>query len=134
MRRLTYGLAVVFGLIGPIVLGSGMHDKDSLKPVEIGVYYMWLVMNAWMLAPCAILAVVAWKAKSPIVVVGNLVLTLIVGLLGAWMYLMPKEAGMIVGSEGNWSVIFVQPLQCGMILVGEICLHAFSDYWIGRKK
>ena len=122
MRRLTYGLAVVFGLIGPIVLGSGMHDK------------MWLVMNAWMLAPCAILAVVAWKAKSPIVVVGNLVLTLIVGLLGAWMYLMPKEAGMIVGSEGNWSVIFVQPLQCGMILVGEICLHAFSDYWIGRKK
>ncbi len=123
MRRLTYGLAVVFGLIGPIVLGSGMHDTE-----------MWLVMNAWMLAPCAILAVVAWKAKSPIVVVGNLVLTLIVGLLGAWMYLMPKEAGMIVGSEGNWSVIFVQPLQCGMILVGEICLHAFSDYWIGRKK
>ena len=87
-----------------------------------------------MLAPCAILAVVAWKAKSPIVVVGNLVLTLIVGLLGAWMYLMPKEVGMIVGIEGNWSVIFVQPLQCGMILVGEICLHAFSDYWIGRKK
>ena len=135
ITRLNLWLAAVFGLVGPIALSFSSHDKESLTPGEIfGVVSVWLVMNVWLLAPCTVLAVVAWKAKSPIVIVGNLVLTFIVGLMGAWMYLMPKEAGMIVGSEGNWSIIFVPPLQCGLILVGEICLHAFNDFWVGRKK
>jgi hypothetical protein len=131
ITRLNLWLAAVFGLVGPIALGFSL----DYKPGEIwGFLSVWLVMNIWLLAPCTVLAVVAWKAKSPIVIVGNLVLTFIVGLMGAWMYLMPKEAGMIVGSEGNWSVILVPPRQYGLILVGEICLHAFNDFWVGRKK
>ena len=133
ITRLNLWLAAVFGLVGPIVLSGGQWFSGTTNH-SLKDYLASILGYSWLAAPYIVLAVVAWKAKSPIVIVGNLVLTFIVGLMGAWVYLMPKEAGMIVGSEGNWSAIFVPPLQYGLILVGEICLHAFSDFWIGRKK
>ncbi len=77
-RRLTYGLAVVFGLIGPALFLRNVNLAEwGMLPVELG-FALWLVSPFVLVA----LAVRSDRFSS----IGALLATLLAGLFGAWFY------------------------------------------------
>ena len=77
-RRLTYGLAVVFGLIGPALFLRNVNLSDwGMLVVELG-------FALWLLSPFVLIAMaVRFDRFSAI---GALIATILAGLFGAWFY------------------------------------------------
>ena len=77
-RRLTYGLAAAFGLIGPALFLRNVNLSDwGMLVVELG-FALWLVSPFVLIA----LAVRSDRFSS----MGALIATILAGLFGAWFY------------------------------------------------
>ena len=78
VRRLTYGLAAVFALIGPALFLRNVNLSDwGMLIVEIG-FALWLVSPFVLVA----LAVRSQRFSS----IGKLLATILAGLFGAWFF------------------------------------------------
>ena len=78
VRRLTYGLAAVFALIGPALFLRNVNLSDwGMLLVELG-FALWLVSPFVLVA----LAVRADRFSS----IGMLLATILAGVFGAWFY------------------------------------------------
>ena len=78
IKNLTYGLATVFGLIGPALFLRNINLSDwGMLPVELG-FALWLVSPFVLVA----LAVRSDKFSG----IGALIATILAGLFGAWFY------------------------------------------------
>ncbi len=78
VRRLTYGLAAVFSLIGPALFLRNINLSDwGMLVVELG-FALWLVSPFVLIT----LAVRSERFSS----IGALIATLLAGLFGAWFY------------------------------------------------
>ena len=77
-RRLTYGLAAAFGLIGPALFLRNVNLSDwGMLVVELG-FALWLVSPFVLIA----LAVRSDRFSA----MGALIATILAGLFGAWFY------------------------------------------------
>ena len=77
-RRLTYGLAVVFGLIGPALFLRNVNLSDwVMLVVELG-------FALWLLSPFVLVALAVRSEKFSSI--GALISTILAGLFGAWYY------------------------------------------------
>ena len=78
VRRLTYGLAAVFGLIGPALFLRNVNLSDwGMLLVELG-FALWLISPFVLIA----LAVRSDKFSGT----GALIATILAGLFGAWFF------------------------------------------------
>ena len=78
VRRLTYGLAAVFALIGPALFLRNVNRSDwGMLIVEIG-FALWLISPFVLVA----LAVRSQRFSS----IGILLATILAGLFGAWFF------------------------------------------------
>ncbi len=125
-KRLTFWLAVILGLIGPIALsGIGKLDtKDSFSLIAISL---------WLLSPYALLAMAGRYAVSPIVTYGTLALTIIVGGWGSACYLQttPQLAAKEPAAAG-WTFILIPGMQLGIIIVSLVCLFVVG--WLQTRR
>ena len=77
-RRLTYGLAVVFGLIGPALFLRNVNLADwGMLIVELG-------FALWLLSPFVLIALAVRSERFSSI--GALVATILAGLFGAWFF------------------------------------------------
>ena len=77
-RRLTYGLAVVFGLIGPALFLRNVNLSDwVMLVVELG-------FALWLLSPFVLVALAVRSEKFSSI--GALIATILAGLFGAWFF------------------------------------------------
>ena len=80
MARLTYALAVVFGLIGPALFLRNVNLSDwVMLPAELG-------FALWFISPFVLITLAVRFGSSPIVIKGALIATILAGLFGAWLY------------------------------------------------
>ena len=78
MKHLTYGLAAIFGLIGPaLFLRNVKLSEWEMLPVELG-FALWLV------SPCVLVALAVCSDRFS--AIGALIATILAGLFGAWFY------------------------------------------------
>ena len=78
VRRLTYGLAAVFGLIGPALFLRNINLSDwGMLPVELG-------FALWLLSPFVLIALAVRSDRFSSI--GALLATILAGLFGAWFY------------------------------------------------
>jgi hypothetical protein len=77
-RRLTYGLAVVFGLIGPALFLRNVNLSDwVMLVVELG-------FALWFLSPFVLIALAVRSDRFSSI--GALLATILAGLFGGWFY------------------------------------------------
>ena len=78
LRRLTYGLAAVLALIGPVLFLRNINLTDwGMLPVELG-------FALWLLSPFVLVALAVRSDRF--LAVGALIATILAGLFGAWFY------------------------------------------------
>ena len=78
VRRLTYGLAAVFGLIGPALFLRNVNLSDwGMLIVELG-------FALWLLSPFVLIALAVRSDRFSSI--GALLATILAGLFGAWFY------------------------------------------------
>ena len=78
IKHLTYGLAAVFGLIGPALF---------LRNVKLSEWEMLLVelgFALWLLSPFVLIALAVRSDRFSSI--GALLATILAGLFGAWFY------------------------------------------------
>ena len=78
IKHLTYGLAAVFGLIGPALF---------LRNVKLSEWEMLLVelgFALWLVSPCVLVALAVRSDRFS--AIGALIATILAGLFGAWFY------------------------------------------------
>ena len=78
VRRLTYGLAAVFGLIGPALFLRNVNLSDW------GMLIGSSVLALWLLSPFALIALAVRSDRFS--AIGALIATILAGLFGAWFY------------------------------------------------
>ena len=78
LRRLTYGLAAVLALIGPVLFLRNINLTDwGMLPVELG-------FALWLLSPFVLVALAVRSDRFSSI--GALIATILAGLFGAWFY------------------------------------------------
>ena len=78
LRRLTYGLAAVLALIGPVLFLRNINLTDwGMLPVELG-------FALWFISPFILVALAVRSDRF--LAVGALIATILAGLFGAWFY------------------------------------------------
>ena len=78
IKNLTYGLATVFGLIGPALFLRNINLSDwGMLPVELG-------FALWLLSPFVLIALAVRSDRFS--AIGALIATILAGLFGAWFY------------------------------------------------
>ena len=78
VRRLTYGLAAVFALIGPALFLRNVNLSDwGMLVVELG-------FALWLLSPFVLIALAVRSDKFS--GIGALIATILAGLFGAWFF------------------------------------------------
>ena len=78
VRRLTYGLAAVFGLIGPTLFLRNINLSDwGMLLVELG-------FALWLLSPFVLIALSVRSDRFS--AIGALLATILTGLFGAWFF------------------------------------------------
>ena len=77
-RRLTYGLAAAFGLIGPALFLRNVNLSEwGMLVVELG-------FALWLLSPFILIALAVRSDRFS--VIGALIATILAGLFGAWFF------------------------------------------------
>ena len=78
VRRLTYGLTAVFGLIGPALFLRNVNLSDwGMLLVELG-------FALWLLSPFVLIALAVRSDRFS--AIGALLATILAGLFGAWFF------------------------------------------------
>lgn len=78
IKPLTYGLAAVLALIGPVLFLRNINLTDwGMLPVELG-------FALWLLSPFVLVALAVRSDRFSSI--GALIATILAGLFGAWFY------------------------------------------------
>jgi hypothetical protein len=78
IKNLTYGLATVFGLIGPALFLRNINLSDwGMLLVELG-------FALWLLSPFVLIALAVRSDRFS--AIGALIATMLAGLFGAWFF------------------------------------------------
>ena len=125
-RRLTYGLAVVFGLIGPALFLRNVNLAEwGMLPVELG-FALWLVSPFVLVA----LAVRSDRFSS----IGALLATLLAGLFGAWFYTeLTFHFTTKSDAQDAIAMLFVAAYQHAIIIL-TLGLFFFVGWFQARRK
>jgi uncharacterized membrane protein YeaQ/YmgE (transglycosylase-associated protein family) len=125
-RRLTYGLAVVFGLIGPALFLRNVNLSDwVMLPVELG-FALWLVSPFVLIA----LAVRSDRFSS----IGALLATILAGLFGAWFYTeLTFHFTTKSDAQDAIAMLFVAAYQHAIIVL-TLGLFSFFGWLQARRK
>ena len=126
MRRLTYGLAAVFGLIGPALFLRNVNLSDwGMLLVELG-FALWLV------SPFVLVALAVRSQRfSPI---GALLATLLAGLLGAWFFTeLTFHFTTKSDAQDAIAMLFVAAYQHAIIVL-TLGLFSFVGWLQARRK
>lgn len=125
-RRLTYGLAVVFGLIGPALFLRNINLSDwGMLVVELG-FALWLVSPFVLVA----LAVHSERFSS----IGALIATLFAGLFGAWFYTeLTFHFTTKSDAQDAIAMVFVAAYQHAIIIL-TLGLFFFVGWFQARRK
>ena len=78
IKNLTYGLATVFGLIGPALFLRNVNLSDW------GMLIGSSVLALWLLSPFVLIALAVRSDRFS--AIGALIATILAGLFGAWFY------------------------------------------------
>jgi hypothetical protein len=78
VRRLTYGVAAVFALIGPALFLRNINLSDW------GMLIVSLGFALWLLSPFVLIALAVRSDRFS--AIGALLATILAGLFGAWFY------------------------------------------------
>ena len=126
-KRLTFWLAVLLGLIGPIAWGR-IVNPDTKES-----FLFLTTISFWLLSPYTLLAMAGRYASSPIVTYGTLALTIIVGGWGPACYLQITPEFAAKEPSAGLEFIVIPGMQLGIIIVSLACL--FVGGWLqGRRK
>lgn len=125
-RRLTYGLAVVFGLIGPALFLRNVNLSDwVMLVVELG-FALWLVSPFVLIA----LAVRSDRFSS----IGALIATILAGLFGAWFYTeLTFHFTTKSDAQDAIAMLFVAAYQHAIIVL-TLGLFSFFGWLQARRK
>ncbi len=126
VRRLTYGLAVVFGLIGPALFLRNVNLSDwVMLVVELG-FALWLVSPFVLIA----LAVRSDRFSS----IGALLATILAGLFGAWFYTeLTFHFTTKSDAQDAIAMLFVAAYQHAIIVL-TLGLFSFFGWLQARRK
>ena len=125
-RRLTYGLAIVFGLIGPALFLRNVNLSDwVMLPVELG-------FALWFLSPFILVALAVRSEKfSPI---GALIATILTGLFGAWFFTeLTFHFTTKSDAQDAIAMLFVAAYQHAIIVL-TLGLFSFFGWLQARRK
>jgi hypothetical protein len=78
VRRLTYGVAAIFALIGPALFLRNINLSDW------GMLIVSLGFALWLLSPFVLIALAVRSDRFS--AIGALIATILAGLFGAWFY------------------------------------------------
>ena len=125
-RRLTYGLAVVFGLIGPALFLRNVNLSDwVMLVVELG-FALWLVSPFVLIA----LAVRSDRFSS----IGALIATILAGLFGAWFFTeLTFHFTTKSDAQDAIAMLFVAAYQHAIIVL-TLGLFSFFGWLQARRK
>jgi len=126
VRRLTYGLAAVFALIGPALFLRNINLSDwGMLVVELG-FALWLVSPFVLIT----LAVRSERFSS----IGALIATLLAGLFGAWFYTeLTFHFTTKSDAQDAIAMLFVAAYQHAIIIL-TLGLFFFVGWFQARRK
>jgi uncharacterized membrane protein YeaQ/YmgE (transglycosylase-associated protein family) len=125
-RRLTYGLATVFGLIGPALFLRNVNLSDwVMLPVELG-------FALWFLSPFILVALAVRSEKFSSI--GALIATTLAGLFGAWFYTeLTFHFTTKSDAQDAIAMLFVAAYQHAIIVL-TLGLFSFFGWLQARRK
>ena len=125
-RRLTYGLAVVFGLIGPALFLRNVNLSDwVMLVVELG-------FALWFLSPFVLIALAVRSDRFS--AMGALIATILAGLFGAWFYTeLTFHFTTKSDAQDAIAMLFVAAYQHAIIVL-TLGLFSFFGWLQARRK
>jgi len=126
LRRLTYGLAAVFALIGPTLFLRNINLSDwGMLIVELG-FALWLVSPFVLIA----LAVRSDRFSA----MGAVIATIFAGLFGAWFYTeLTFHFYTKSDAQDAIAMLFVAAYQHAIIIL-TLGLFFFVGWFQARRK
>jgi|GEM_PF-1111586 len=126
LRRLTYGLAAVFALIGPTLFLRNINLSDwGMLIVELG-FALWLVSPFVLIA----LAVRSDRFSA----MGAVIATIFAGLFGAWFYTeLTFHFTTKSDAQDAIAMLFVAAYQHAIIIL-TLGLFFFVGWFQARRK
>ena len=129
IKALTYGLAAVFALIGPVLFLRNINLSDwGMLLAELG-------LSLWFVSPFILIALTVRYDSFPIVAKGALVATILAGLFGTWFY-AELTFHFYNAKSGNHDVIamlFIAAYQHAIIILTLGLFFSIGSFHARRK-
>ncbi len=128
IKTLTYGLASVFALIGPVLF---LHN---INLSEWGMLLAELGLSLWFVSPFVLIALAVRYDSFPIVAKGALIATILAGLFGAWFYTeLTFHFYMKSGNHDAIAMLFVAAYQHAIIILTLGLSFIIGSFQASRK-
>ena len=126
LRRLSYGLAAVLGLIGPALFLRNINLSDwVMLPVELG-------FALWFISPFILVALAVRSDRFS--AIGALLATILAGLFGAWFYTeLTFHFTTKSDAQDAIAMLFVAAYQHAIIVL-TLGLFSFVGWLQARRK
>ena len=126
VRRLTYGLAAVFALIGPALFLRNINLSDwGMLLVELG-------FALWLISPFVLIALAVRSARFS--AMGAVIATIFAGLFGAWFYTeLTFHFTTKSDAQDAIAMLFVAAYQHAIIIL-TLGLFFFVGWFQARRK
>ncbi len=125
--RLTFWLAVIFGLIGLGFLFHGADADKLLTPFVLG----WAL---WLLSPYVLLALAARFGRFPVVIKGALVLVILTGVGGTAMYVELKFHFITKSDAQDAIAMLFIPFWQNLVVIPTLALLFATGAVLARRK
>ena len=129
IKALTYGLAAVFALIGPVLFLRNINLSDwGMLLAELG-------LSLWFVSPFILIALTVRYDSFPIVAKGALVATILAGLFGTLLY-AELTFHFYNAKSGNHDVIamlFIAAYQHAIIILTLGLFFIIGSFHARRK-
>ncbi|MFN5057665.1 MAG: hypothetical protein ACK47U_10705 [Verrucomicrobiota bacterium] len=123
VAKISLVLAIYFGAIPASILFA--HSRGELS---LGL----LFILAWVVAPYALLALTARFGQFPAVTIGSLVLMIITGLFGSFVYI---DSYFHIWSDQQDPLLFAAlPIFQGFVGLLSLGLLAGIGAWLAKRK
>ena len=126
IKPLTYGLAAVLALIGPVLFLRNINLTDwGMLPVELG-------FALWLLSPFVLVALAVRSDRFSSI--GALIATILAGLFGAWFYTeLTFHFTTKSDAQDAIAMLFVAAYQHAIIVL-TLGLFSFFGWLQSRRK
>ena len=126
LRRLTYGLAAVFALIGPTLFLRNINLSDwGMLLVELG-------FALWLISPFVLIALAVRSDRFS--AMGAVIATIFAGLFGAWFYTeLTFHFYTKSDAQDGIAMLFIAAYQHAIIIL-TMGLFFFVGWFQARRK